>query len=127
MSALQPTSSSGLNAKLSALVEPRYGIFQLKDGEKLRDYRFESADRLKKNGLYIDRENYDRVYRGRLKEGETLDDIYKRFNVDHPEDFRGHSLSVSDIICVKSNGTTAAYRLCRQLRIYQSTRFHALT
>lgn len=98
-----------VSAKLSALVEPRYGIFQLKDGEKLRDYRFESADRLKKNGLYIDRENYDRVYRGRLKEGETLDDIYKRFNVDHPEDFRGHSLSVSDIICVKSNGTTAAY------------------
>lgn len=98
-----------VSAKLSALVEPRYGIFQLKDGEELRDYRFESADRLKKNGLYIDRENYDRVYRGRLKEGETLDDIYKRFNVDHPEDFRGHSLSVSDIICVKSNGTTAAY------------------
>lgn len=98
-----------VGAKLSALVEPRYGIFQLKGGEELRDYRFESADSLKKHGLYIDRENYDRVYRGRLREGETLDDIYKRFNVDHPEDFRGHSLSVSDIICVKSNDTTAAY------------------
>ncbi|HAS37619.1 MAG TPA: hypothetical protein DCS04_03265, partial [Ruminococcaceae bacterium] len=92
-----------------ALVEPRYGIFQLKGGEELRDYHFESAERLKKNGLYIDRENYDRVYRGRLREGETLDDIYQRFNIDHPADFRGHSLSVSDIICVKSNGTTAAY------------------
>lgn len=98
-----------IGAKLSALVEPRYGIFQLKGGEELRDYRFESAERLKKNGLYIDRENYDRVYRGRLREGETLDDIYQRFNIDHPADFRGHSLSVSDIICVKSNGTTAAY------------------
>ena len=98
-----------VGAKLSALVEPRYGIFQLKGGEELRDYRFESADSLKKHGLYIDRENYDRVYRGRLREGETLEDIYQRFNTDHPEDFRGHSLSVSDIICVKSNGTTAAY------------------
>ncbi len=98
-----------VGAKLSALVEPRYGIFQLKGGEELRDYHFESAERLKKNGLYIDRENYDRVYRGRLREGETLDDIYQRFNIDHPADFRGHSLSVSDIICVKSNGTTAAY------------------
>ena len=98
-----------VGAKLSALVEPRYGIFQLKGGEELRDYRFESADSLKKHGLYIDRENYDRVYRGRLREGETLEDIYRRFNIDHPEDFRGHSLSVSDIICVKSNGTTAAY------------------
>lgn len=103
------TRGEDIGAKLSALVEPRYGIFQLKGGEELRDYRFESAERLKKNGLYIDRENYDRVYRGRLKEGETLEDIYQRFNVDHPADFRGHSLSISDIICVKSNGITAAY------------------
>lgn len=103
------TRGEDIGAKLSALVEPRYGIFQLKGGEELRDYRFESADSLKKHGLYIDRENYDRVYRGRLREGETLEDIYRRFNIDHPEDFRGHSLSVSDIICVKSNGTTAAY------------------
>ncbi len=95
--------------RLSALVEPRYGIFQLKSDEKLRDYRFVSADTLKKHSLYVDRENYNGVYRGRLKESETLEDIYQRFNIDQPEDFRGHSLSVSDIICIKNNGTTTAY------------------
>ena len=79
----------------------------------MRDYRFEPADRLKKNGLYVDRENYNRVYRGRLKEGETLEDIYERFNLNHPQDFQGHSLSVSDIVAVKSNGTIAAYYVDR--------------
>ena len=99
--------------KLFALTEPRFAIYQLKGGENLRDYRFEPADRLKKNGLYVDRENYNRVYRGRLKEGETLEDIYERFNLNHPQDFQGHSLSVSDIVAVKSNGTIAAYYVDR--------------
>ena len=96
-------------SKLFALTEPRYAIYQLKDDEKLRDYHFTNSEHLKKHGMYIDRENYDRVYRGRLQENETLDDIYKRFNVDHPQDFRGHSLSVGDIVAVKKNGTIRAY------------------
>ena len=78
---------SSYMSKLFALTEPRYAIFQLKDDEKLRDYHFSNSKYLKNHGMYIDRENYDRVYRGRLQENETLDDIYKRFNVDHPQDF----------------------------------------
>ena len=100
---------SSYMSKLFALTEPRYAIFQLKDDEKLRDYHFSNSKYLKNHGMYIDRENYDRVYRGRLQENETLDDIYKRFNVDHPQDFRGHSLSVGDIVAVKKNGTIRAY------------------
>ena len=96
-------------SKLFALTEPRYAIYQLKDDEKLRDYHFANSEHLKNHGMYIDRENYDRVYRGRLQENETLDDIYKRFNIDHPQDFRGHSLSVGDIVAVKKNGTIRAY------------------
>lgn len=94
--------------KLMALIEPRYAIYQLKDGEKTRDYRFASFDELKNNGLYVDRENYNRVYRARMKDGETLEDIFTKFNVDRPEDFRGHSLSTSDIIAVKQNGKAFA-------------------
>ena len=95
-------------SKLFALTEPRFAIFQLKDDEKLRDYRFSNSKYLKNHGMYIDRENYNRVYRGRLQENETLDDIYKRFNVDHPQDFRGHSLSVGDIVAVKKDGAITA-------------------
>ena len=96
-------------SKLFALTEPRYAIFQLKDDEKLRDYHFANSEHLKNHGMYIDRENYDRVYRGRLQESETLDDIYNRFNDDHPQDFRGHSLSVGDIVAVNKNGSIRAY------------------
>ncbi|MGN0678647.1 MAG: YodL domain-containing protein, partial [Oscillospiraceae bacterium] len=94
--------------KLFALTEPRYAIFQLKDDEKLRDFLFADSDYLKKHGLYVDRENYNRVYRGRLKANETLDDIFERFNINQPQDFLGHSLSVGDIIAVKKNGAITA-------------------
>ena len=92
--------------KFYALPEPIYAIFQLKDNDSLRDYRFSDSDYLKKHGLYIDRENYNRVYRGRLKPNETLEDIYERFNVNHPKDFYGHSLSVGDIVVMRKNGAT---------------------
>ena len=99
--------------KLSALIEPRYAIFQLGEGEELRDYRFSSIAELKKRKLYVDRENYTRVYRGRLKPGETLEDIYTQFNINRPKDFYGHSLSVSDIITIKDSGRVSAHYVDR--------------
>ncbi|MGN0619226.1 MAG: YodL domain-containing protein, partial [Ruminiclostridium sp.] len=99
--------------KLFALTEPRYAIYQLKDGEDLRNYRFTDSEYLKKHGMYIDRENYNRVYRGRLKEDETLEDIYERFNINRPNDFRGHSLSIGDIVAVKKDGAITAHYVDR--------------
>lgn len=96
----------GFVDKLFALTEPRYAIFQLKDKEQLRDYRFADSEYLKNNGLYIDRENYNKVYRGRLKANETLEDIYERFNINQPKDFYGHSLSVGDIVAIRKNGVS---------------------
>ena len=95
--------------KLSAITEPTFSIIQLKDKENLRDYRFASMSELREKGLYVDNENYQRTYRGRLKENETLDDIFTRFNVNHPKDFRGHSLSVGDIIGIVKDGKPTAY------------------
>ena len=95
--------------KLFALTEPRYAIYQLKDGEELRDYRFTNSEYMQAHGMYADRENYNQVYRGRMQESETLEDIFAKFNVNRPEDFHGHSLSVSDIICVKQNGKITAH------------------
>ena len=95
--------------RLSALVEPRYGIFQLKDGEDLRDYRFTNTEYMQSHGMYVDRENYNRVYRGRLQSNETLDQLFQKFNINQPEDFHGRSLSVSDVICIKQDGKTTAH------------------
>lgn len=52
----------------------------------MREYQFSDSEYLKNHGMYVDRENYNRVYRGRLKENETLEDIYERFNENHPQD-----------------------------------------
>ena len=93
---------------LVALTEPRYAIYLLKDDEDLREYQFSDSEYLQKHGMYVDRENYNRVYRGRLKENETLEDIYERFNENHPQDFHGHSLSVGDIVAVKQDGKITA-------------------
>ena len=94
--------------KLFALAEPTYSILQLKGGDEQHDYRFAGLEELRKYGLYVDRENYDKVYGGRLKAGETLDDIYDKFNVARPDDFKGHSLSVGDIIEIRQNGRLTA-------------------
>ena len=100
-------------SKLIALTEPRFAIYQLRDDESLRDYHFASIAELKKNGLYIDRENYNRVYRGRLHKGETLEDLYERFNINHPSDFKGHSLSMSDIVAIRQEGQITAHYVDR--------------
>lgn len=95
--------------KLAALTEPYYYIFQLKNEQQSRDYRFAGMSELRERGLYIDRENYVRVYRERIQNNETLDDIFTKFNVNIPADFRGHSLSVGDVIGVRRDGKPTAY------------------
>lgn len=71
----------------------KYTILQLKE-DKMREYGFMPYDYAKMNGFSLD--DYEKVYEG--DEDITLDGIFEKFNVDRPADFRGHSLSVSDII-----------------------------
>lgn len=80
-----------------------FGIYQLRDGEDLHYHRFESLDRLEKSGLKVEKDNYRLVYIAPLQEGQTLDDIFEEFNLFRPEDFTGHSLSVSDIVLLHKN------------------------
>ena len=89
--------------------ESTFSIYQLKDGEETRDYRFEPLDRLRAVGLDVQRDNYELVYSAPLADGESLEDIYRRFNIDHPADFTGHSLSVSDIVVLRNGDTETAH------------------
>jgi len=75
----------------------------------MRDYHFEPYDRLQAAGLSVDATNYDLIYTAELTPGTSLEDIYTRFNIDHPKDFRGHSLSVSDIVVLHQNGGNTAH------------------
>ncbi len=87
----------------------QYGIFQLKRNDETRDIRFMSHDFLEKNGIAIDRENYDLVYIAPLTEDITLEGLYETFNIDRPEDFTGHSLSMSDVIVLHQNGENISH------------------
>ena len=89
--------------------EGRFGIYQLKDSAETRDIRFMDMDYLKKEGIPVSRENYILVYTGELKEGMSLEDIYTKFNVDHPADFTGHSLSVSDVVVLHQDGENTSH------------------
>lgn len=84
-------------------------IYQLKDSPQRRDLFMESHDRLEKRGMKVDKANYDLIYSGALRAGESLESVYERFNLHHTADFRGHSLSVSDVIVVHEKGTDTAH------------------
>lgn len=86
-----------------------FELYQLKDTPDNHYLFFESYERLKKHGQEVKGSNYDKVYSGKLSVGETLDSIYERFNLRHPADFRGHSLSVSDVIVLHTEGQDKAY------------------
>ena len=86
-----------------------FSIYQLKQGDETRDFRFEPYDRLQAAGNMVDKANYELVYSAELTPGTSLEDIYTRFNIDHPKDFKGHSLSVSDVVVLYQNGQDAAH------------------
>jgi len=90
-----------------------FSIYQLKDGDETRDYRFEPYDRLQAAGLVVDRANYELVYTAPLTPGTSLDDIFTRFNIDHPKDFKGHSLSISDVVVLHQDGQDTAHYVDR--------------
>ena len=96
-------------AKTAEQDKGTFSIYQLKHGDETRDLRFEPYDRLQATGNVVDKANYELVYSAELTPGTSLEDIYTRFNIDHPKDFKGHSLSVSDVVVLHQNGQDAAH------------------
>ncbi len=101
--AVEPMESRFLDA-----AQDSFAIYQVREGEQYRDLRFERFDLLQKNGIPVKPDNYDLVYTDRLDYPgnaiEKLQYLFDTFNLEHPEDYRGHSASVSDIIALKVNG-----------------------
>jgi antirestriction protein ArdC/predicted nucleotidyltransferase len=114
-------SDSNREAQLLYGNTDKYGIYQLKDDPELDKFRFTGTESLKRMGITKDNfdavlpENYKLVYMGELAElqgqtqSETLEAIYTKFNIDHPADYKAHSLSVSDIVVLHENGENSAH------------------
>lgn len=100
------------NSRLANLINPpqieapakTFEIYQIRRGEETRHIRFESYERLAKTGLKPDFKNYDKMYEADISmlsgksTGEKLESAFYTFNMERPEDFKGHSLSVSDMV-----------------------------
>ena len=86
-----------------------YCIYQLKRNDETAELLFMSSNYLREHGLAVSYENYDAVYSGQLSGTETLDALYMKFNIERPQDFTGHSLSVSDIVALRQNGVVSCH------------------
>lgn len=98
---------------MTANIKDRFTIYQLKDDESLRHIRFKGLDWMENEGRTADKDNYNIVYDAPLKPGITLDDLYFQFNMQHPLDFRGHSLSVSDVVVLHQDNEDKAFYVDR--------------
>ena len=87
----------------------RYAIFQIDEDGKGREYLFFNMDFIQKKGMEVEGSDYELIYSGRLGQQEDLNTIYEKFNLNHPEGYTGHSLSVSDIVVINRGGQVSAH------------------
>ena len=111
----QEAAASGLTVEeyvasdYEAPAQPNFSIYQVPPGPEGRDFRYRSYEDLQADGLSVDRKNYQLVYTAPLDKDTTLDEIYRRFNMEHPADYKGHSLSTGDIVVFRQDGKQTAY------------------
>ena len=90
-----------------------YCIYQLCRDPELAELRFMNSHYLREHGLEPAFDHYEAVYSGALpSDGSTearLDDLYMKFNTAHPQDYTGHSLSVSDIVVLRQQGAVSSH------------------
>ena len=89
--------------------EDSFSIYQVPPGPEGRDFRYRSYEELQADGLSVDRKNYQLVYTAPLDKDASLDEIYRRFNMEIPADYKGHSLSMGDIVVFRQDGQQTAY------------------
>ena len=92
-----------------APAQPNFSIYQVPPGPEGRDFRYRSYEELQADGLSVDRKNYQLIYSAPLDKDIKLDEIYRRFNMEHPADYKGHSLSMGDIVVFRQDGKQTAY------------------
>lgn len=86
-----------------------YAIYQYSQTHDEMGYQYMSLDFIEKMGMSVKGSDYQMMYQGVLEVQDTLEDLYIKFNIDRPEDFKGHSMSTSDVVILKSDGEMKAY------------------
>jgi hypothetical protein len=98
--------------------ENKYGIYQIKDDlPEARDFRSAPLKELEAHSLSVNRDNYTLVYTadlpGRVEflrdKTTALNNLFEKFNIDHPADYTGRSMSVGDVVVLRCNGDITAH------------------
>ena len=87
----------------------RFAVYQVKEEAAYRHLRFRSYDELLQKGYRVDVSNYHQVYLSQLAPGDTAETICRRFTGKLPRTFKGHTISVSDVIVLNRTGEICAY------------------
>lgn len=93
--------------------ENTFSIYQLKNDSDMKNFRFTPLNQLPSGSNSVNPSNYDFIYTAPLAESITLEEVYEKFNIDHPEDFTGRSLSISDVVVLHQNSQDSAYYVDR--------------
>lgn len=102
------------DAENGCIEENRYAIYQMKK-EFIHDYGFESLDYLSKTDFKLNSENYNLVYFDNYIKSENkpigafLEELFSKFNINRPKDFRGHSMSMGDVIIINDGNELSAH------------------
>lgn len=104
-----PQLQSLKEAELLIGTKPVFGIYQIRDDSAGIAYAFRNMNFIESHDLQVRKEDYKLVYVGELQGNVSLEDIFERFNIHRPEDFRGHSLSVSDIVVLNNGEKVTAH------------------
>ena len=105
----QPAAEAPTLEQAEPPQQDTFTIYQIPSGPEMRDYRYRGYEELQAAGLAVDKSRYEPVYTAPMGDLKTLDDIYRKFNTDHPADYKGRSVSIADVIVLQQGGQQAAY------------------
>ena len=87
----------------------QFAVYQLKKKPELRNLLFRTYEELAKNQISVQMENYEQVYLGTMKPGETPEQIKKELEKKQPHNYKGHAVSTSDVLILNDEGVMTTY------------------
>ena len=87
----------------------QFAVYQLKKKPELRNLLFRTYEELAQDQIPVQVANYEQVYLGTMKPGETPEQIKKDLEQKQPHNYKGHVVSTSDVLILNDNGVTTTY------------------
>ncbi len=91
----------------------QFAVYQVKMGAEFRTLRFRPYAELQEKNLRVDVDNYEQVYLSQMSPDDSVQTIRRRLEEKIPKSFKGHSISVSDVIVMNKAGVVSAYYVDR--------------